>query len=73
MNNKEPLKWKTSYDSISDILYITREKLPKGAVLCNINDGYSVYITKKKKIVGIAIEYFSSETEEVLSEIKFIK
>ena len=66
---KEIKKWVVEYDEETDILYISRPIIPADAMLFGINNGYACYITKKNKIVGIMIEYFTTETLDMKKKL----
>ena len=67
---KEIKKWTTDYHKDTDTLFVSRYPIPKDARLLQINDGYACYVTKKGKIVGIMIEYFTMESKTKIKEFK---
>ena len=67
---KEIDKWEIEYEKDTDTLFVSRKVIPKDARLIMINNGYSVYVNKKKEIVGIIIEYFTTEAKEMLKNLK---
>jgi len=60
---KEVKKWTVDYHKDTDTLFVSRDPVPKDARLFYANDGYACYKTKKGKIVGIMIEYFTMENK----------
>ena len=67
---QEVKKWVVEYDEELDTLYISRPIIPKDATLYGINDGYDCYITKEGKVVGVIIEYFKTETLNMMKKLK---
>jgi len=67
---KELKKWTIDYHKDTDTLFVSRNPIPMGARLLQVNDGYACYVTKKGEIVGIMIEYFTMESKTKIKEFK---
>ena len=67
---KELKKWIIDYHEDTDTLFVSRHPIPRDARLLRINDGYDCYVTKRGKIVGIMIEYFTMESKTKIKEFK---
>lgn len=65
--------WKITYDKDLDTFYAHRLPLPRSSRLFLPNGTVSYYVTKNGKIVGIMIEYFLTEINQMLKTIKNIK
>ena len=63
INKKEIESWIIKYDTDCDHLFIRRKVLPKDARLFMTKGGYLVYLTPKKEVVGVMLEWFSAEIE----------
>jgi len=63
-------KWKVLYDKELDNLYYVPPKLPHNTWLFDLNNEIALYVTPKNDVVGIFIEYFSSNFTEHQKEYK---
>lgn len=64
-------EWKTDYEIDTDTLYLGKFPMVKDAV-CYYIEGVHYYISRQR-IVGIFIEYFSSQVNEKLRNKFWIK
>lgn len=72
ITNPNRQKWDFIYDSEVDNFYLVPNSVPRDAQLFSLNDEVSLYLNKDKEVVGLMIEYFSSNFTEHKKEYKEI-
>lgn len=53
-------RWSLSWDKLTDSLYLTPTKIPKGNILFGMTKELNIYVNSKSEINGIFVENFSA-------------